>query len=216
MMNAIYKFLLSIRDFISFLSGIIVSGYVVEISLNPGNIFFHWCTVVCGLLFGCLSFILIRISRNFDDNFTASKTNNLNNTKIQNEQNAWQGITNKELPLNKILGRFPQFWMPIITVLMPLSFVLGIAFLNFGNQENDQKNKIIIHESQTDLISKIDSIERKNISDFEVENAMDKDSLYTLSKTLEFQSKQIDSLENIIHSLKQNAQKEEQKKKKIE
>jgi len=212
-MNKWYKFLFSIRDFISFLTGMIVSGYVVEISINSENTNWHWGSVICGLLFGFTSYLLIRISKNFYNNLTANKNNIPTNSTFQNERLAWQSITDKTLPLNKLFGFYPQFWMRIISFSLFSLLICGFLFLRIGNRENHQQYEIRNEKQTTELIRKIDSINRQLFISYKVEKELYQDSLRFTKIQLKIQAKKIDSLENFIRikkghkKIKQNNEK---------
>ena len=116
---------------------------------------------------------------------------------------AWKSISNKSLSFNKIFGCFPQFWMPIVTLLMPTSFLFGVWLLNIGNQKKHQQDDIRNEKEQIEFIRKIDSINRQNLTHYEAEKKLYQDTLQQTIIKLKMQTKQIDSLGNTIQSLKE-------------
>jgi|GEM_PF-3517449 len=209
-----YKTLRLVKNSASFLAGIIVSGYVVGISLNPENTYWHWLALVWGVIIGLLLYILIAICNKIEDNVVANTSNNTVDEKIES---AWREINRSDSQYRsyKIFGILPKVWKPAIVFFIPILFITGICFLHKGNQENYQQNKTKKEEEQTELVNKIGSINKQTLKNCEAEENLYRDSLRTLMMKFNKQAEQIDSLENIIRSLKEIKQQTKPQKKKI-
>ena len=90
-----YSILLSWHEWVSFLAGIIVTGYVVEISLNPAINYWHLGTIFCGIVFGFLSYVLLRVYKHFNDQVLYYKSNNTAIPKEKAETDSWSYINNR-------------------------------------------------------------------------------------------------------------------------
>ena len=109
-----YCFILSKRNIISFLAGIIVSGYVVEISILQNLNRWHLLSIIVGILIGLGCLILVLISENFEDNTKALRNNNPEKSIKQINIDAWSSI-NTSFNANKILKLLPKIWLPLTT-----------------------------------------------------------------------------------------------------
>lgn len=203
MKKRLYFIILSSRDFLSFFAGIIVSGYVVELSLNPENSSWHWWTILLGLAIGLFSYILIRICKNFEDHITANKSNRPSIGKKENKEEAWESINKKELPLNKVFRLLPKIWLPLITFFLPALFFAAIFLLHLGNQEIQKQEKDKIKMERALIVSEIDSLNSLHFKNYTIEKKLLQDSLESITNSSEIQKEQIDSLEIIIRSLEE-------------
>lgn len=193
-----YCFLLSKRNIISFLAGIIVSGYVVEISILQNLNKWHLFTIIIGIVIGLCCLILVRISENFEDNTKAFKKNSPEKSFNQINIDAWSSI-NTNSNANKVLKLLPKIWLPLTTLSLPSLFVIGVLLLNYANIEIKKES---LNESQVEsskLVNQVDSV-LKIQYDKLLKNEELNDSIDILNHKISFQSKQIDSLIKIQQS----------------
>lgn len=203
-----FKFIiLSSRDFFSFVAGIIVSGYVVELSLNPENTRWHWITIILGLLIGLFLYIIINICKNFEDHIIANKANKPSIGKKENEEAAWESINNSLLDSNKVFGFLPRFWLPIVTPAILFLSIGGGILLDFGNREIQEKEIEKVAMERVQIITEIDSLNSQRFKNYMTEIKLLQDSLEFVTNSSEIQKEQIDSLEIVIRSLEEGQKK---------
>jgi len=201
----IYCLILSKRDIISFLAGIIVSGYVVEISLQQNLNKWHLLSMFVGIIIGLCCLILVRISENFEDNKKAFKKNNPAKSFKQINIDAWSSI-NTSSNANKILRILPRVWIPLTILVVTSSFVIGVLLLNFANIEIKRESLNESKIERNNLVNQVDSI--INIQfDMLDKNEELNDSIDILNHKISMQLKQIDSLIKIqpsVHKTKKD------------
>lgn len=190
-----YCLILSNRDIISFIAGIIVSGYVVNISIQQNFNKWHFFTIIVGLIISVLCFILFRISENFGDNIRAFKNNNPEKSIDDINIDAWTSI-NSNNDTNKILWILPKIWLPLITAVIPSLFVIAVLLLSSANIEIKNKSLIDSKIERSNLINQFDSLV-KNLYDIHGKNEKLNDSIDILNRKIYFKTKQIDCLLNI-------------------
>jgi hypothetical protein len=144
-LNCIYKLLAKIlgigRNFFSFFMGMIVCGYVVEISVNTDNNILHWGVVCIGLIIGIISAILLGYCEKIEKQKYIGN-NNDNLEALKNEEN-----------INPNIIYFS--WACIF--LLIVSFFTGICVLKKANHK--QQKQFIYEKIYLDsiMIKKIDS-----------------------------------------------------------
>jgi len=200
-MNKYYKIILSLRDSYSFLAGIIVSGFVVEISLNTDNNEFYKLTIYIGLIIGVFCYIMIKICKNYNDNLIA----------LNDEGKAWISI-NKDYSTNKIFKLLPKIWVPILPPLILILFFCGSYILNRGNQHNlileEQAKKI----EKKELLQSLDSLYKNQNHFYIQENVMLQDSINKEKEINTNLKRVIDSLDNQLNMSKRKKKNDQTKK----
>jgi len=189
-----YCFILSKRDIISFLAGIIVSGYVVEISILQNLNKWHLLSIIAGILIGLFCLILVRISENFEDNTKAFKKNIPAKPIHEIRNDTWISINTSSSDSNKIFKLLPKFWLPLITLFIPSLLFLGVLFLKCANNEIQNKS---LNESQIEkrkLVHQIDSITQIQTDNLIIKFQRLNDSNSILKNKIDIETKKIDSL----------------------
>lgn len=150
-------FLLSQRDFISFFAGIIVSGYVVGISLNFSNNIYHWITVGLGLAIGICCYKLMLICARYEREMLLNAETLKDITTDANRLNAWEKM-HENYKANYYFRMQAKQAIYVFPLTITVLCAIGILTLNKGNsllKNREQKANTI---ENNELLMDIDSL----------------------------------------------------------
>ncbi len=162
-----------LRDFLMFLSGVIVSGYIVGVFLTIDITIYHIITIVCGCVFSLIVHIYIIP--------TIDRYKNSLEGVDNNKEKAWENL-NDDINAKKILGYLPNKTLGILTCAMSISLIIGIICHIIGREEIKTKSL----EYKNEMIKSIDSLNNtwfdKNKLYYEKINSLINDQKTTIDK----------------------------------
>jgi hypothetical protein len=182
--KCIFSILCDGRDKFSFIAGIIVSGYVVEISINPGKNCLHWLTVIIGLGIGILLYSLIKECGKFETEEIKLKNDQKNDyaRTSENIEQILKCVTGKE--------KYKDYILPINMAKIKLAGIIFLfVFAIFIYQRAESKNTEKEQQTILNRNSKQDSINNDQHQDF----ILNFDTLKKLNR----QQSEADSINNI-------------------
>lgn len=192
-------FILKNKDFYSFYAGIVVSGYVVSISMNPDKNIFHWTTIGLGSLIGLFCHILVKISNRFQEkkNVLNNKNPDINSREL--DLTAWKEINNSEYPSTRIfLGFRPKhliytLFLGIFSLTLLTAYTLKLA-MNSEQNEQTITNKQLINHIDSLSYNTTKLVESKFV---EIEESVIRNEKTSFSR-LETMEKKVDSNNKIF------------------
>ena len=190
------------KDIFSFMAGMIISGYVVGISMRPNNNYLHWIVLIIGLLIGYLLFHLIKLCGKVEVeeiNLKKDQRHNYERT-VENIEQILQCVTN-EIDEKKYTKPIKQTFI----ILMLILFLFGLGIITYNCAEGNANDKLnnqailnaiekrdcLVNEIRREIDSNFEIIKRQNLQQCKMDSVLNSkmDAIIEKSKVIEMQTK---------------------------